>query len=328
MVPSFRVPRRALVRNRGRPGARSPVGGQSPFIALPIHRTHDPCASLDPDMLPSLDSLREELALSSLCHLFEAVLHPCLEEGFPRHQLHPFPSPIVVESGGRRLVMPEARLGCLFHLTRHSPLSLCEEEQAWLRRHPVVETLLLVMPVAEGARMVSHRTCGLQEAERLLLDLMEARERVLIASVSHRRRVHGQIVVRHQPVALLDPTGVVHWLHPAAPRFGLIRAPFPTSQDHRRLDAWEEAPTDWAKLQVVEEAKLPRWYHEAREALKAQGESDPVFDAMLDLQRSALAHAAGRAAVEKLRATAQEFLSDFERWFGEGGLLPRPGVLG
>ena len=346
--------RNALVRNRGRPAM---VASGAALISLSCgspghppqedisrlfdanHTRHRPAPSRPGrdrvlsifhgvPMRPTPESIRETYAISGLCHLFEATLHPCLEEGFPRHQLHYLPSPVVLENHGRKVILPDPQLGCLFSLRRFGPLNLPPEELAALERKPLFESFLLAMPVGDACVVMPMRTRFMQASEHLFLDFMEQCERVLLVAISHRRRIHGQVIVRHQPVALLDLTGKMRWLHPAAHRFGLIKQAFPASQRHRLLDPWDPDFIDWAELREASEDELPQWYHEAREALRDQGKEDPVTDALLGFQAgSLLAAAAGKEALERLQSTAKAFLTDFEQFFGQGGLLPAPGVL-
>lgn len=62
------------------------------------------------------EALRGQFTISKLCQVFAAKLHSCMEEGFPRHQIHYFPSPVILEDGGKKLILPEPQFGCIFGL--------------------------------------------------------------------------------------------------------------------------------------------------------------------------------------------------------------------
>jgi len=73
---------------------------------------------------------------------------------------------------------------------------------------------------------------------------------------------------------------------------------------------------------------LPPWYHQAREALDRSSPNDPLVDAFLDIQETTLLQCAIEAeAEERLQFAAQEFLAEFESYFGMGGLFPEPGII-
>lgn len=275
-----------------------------------------------------LEALRSRLAISQLCQVFEATLHSCIEEGFPRHQLHYMPSPIIIEEAGRKVILPEPQVACLYGLTRHSPLKIPAEDEAAFARRPPFESLLLTMPVSIGPLVLPQRTRVLREAEGLMLDLMEQKERSILVTVSHRRLVHGRLLVRHQPAALCSREGKVIWLHPAAQRFGLLQAPFPRSQRQRNIDTPEQYAREQAELSHLDEEGLPAWYFEARQAIIPAGEEDPIAEALLGIQvRSLIEVNNEKEAKQRLLAASQTFLSEFEALFGMGGLLPQPGLL-
>jgi len=279
-------------------------------------------------MDPVPEALRGSFKISQLCQVFEATLHLCMEEGFPRHQLHYFPSPVILEDCGRKLILPEPQLGCIFGLTRFSPLNIPNEDRVAFAHRPPFETLFLAMPVSEGKRIISQRTRFLQESENQFLDLQESRERIFIVAASHRRLIHGRIMVRHQPAALFGSDGKILWLHPAAPRFGLLQVGFPRSQQQRHLDSPNARAQEHTQFQTHDEAGLPAWYGEVRQNMREDGEDDPMTDALLGLQaRSLLQVSIEKEAEERMRAIAQEFLFDFETFFGMGGLMPVPGIL-
>lgn len=273
-------------------------------------------------------ALRNHFAISQLCQVFEAVLQFSLEEGFPRHQLHYLASPIVLEEGGRRIVLPDPQLGCIYEVSRLGPLNIPEEDRILFARRPPFESLLLAMTISDGTKLITQRTRFLQESERLFLDLAERGDHIFVVGVSHRRLIHGRIVVRHQPAALFDLLGKRLWLHPAGPRFGLIKANFSRSQKHRLLDPAGPRLRDRSEFLELDQNGMPTWVEEARQALREEGEEDPVTDAFLESQgRSMLQVSIEEEAMERMQIIAQDFLADFERFFGMGGLLPVPGIL-
>lgn len=275
-----------------------------------------------------LEELRSRFAISQLCQVFEATLHLCLEEGFPRHQLHYMPSPIILEEAGRKVILPEPQVGCLYGLTRYSPLKIPVEDETAFARNPPFESLLLAMPISDGPKLMAQRTRLLQESERLFLDLAEQGDRVVVVCISHRRLIHRRIVLRHQPAALFDLSSKLLWLHPAGPQFGLVAAIFPRSQRHRHLAPAHSRPQERSAFLKHDEEGLPAWVDEARQALREDGEEDPVTDAFLEYQgRNLLQISLVEEAEERMHSLAQSFLADFERYFGAGGLMPMPGHL-
>jgi hypothetical protein len=274
------------------------------------------------------EALRGQFKISQLGQVFEATLHLCMEEGFPRHQLHYLPSPLIPDDRQQMLVLPDAQVACIFGLTRFSSLNIPTADQAAFTRKPPYESLYLTLPVSELGKANQRRIRFLQEAENLFLDLAERKDRVFVESISHRRLVHGRVVVRHQPVALFNPSGKVIWLHPEALRFGLIDAEFPRSQKCRQLGRPAIHIRNQPEFKALDEEGLPVWYYEARQSLHEAGKDDLMAEALIGLQAQSLLQVSiEQEAEDQLRTVAQEFLTDFETYFGMGGLMPMPGIL-
>lgn len=219
-------------------------------------------------------------------------------------------------------------MACIFGLTRFSSLNIPAADQAAFTRKPPYESLYLTLPVSELGKANQRRIRFLQEAENLFLDLAERKDRVFVESISHRRLVHGRVVVRHQPVAIFNSSGKLLWLHPEALRFGLIDAEFPRSQKCRQLDRPAIHIRNQPEFKALDEEGLPVWYYEARQRLHEAGKDDLMAEALIGLQAQSLLQVSIEQEVEdQLRSVAQEFLTDFETYFGMGGLMPMPGIL-
>jgi len=272
--------------------------------------------------------IRKQFRISKLCQVFQGVLGPCTEEGFVRHRLHTLPSVAIVDNHGRDLIVPYPQLACILGLTRQSPLDIPRQDLRAFSRQPPFEALYLAMGVGESPKVIPQRTRLLQEAEQFFLDLMEQNIPIFVVAISHRRLIHGRIVVRHQPACILDLDGRTLWLHPAALIFGLIEVAFPRSQRQRQLGPVFCRERDPMALARQDDDGIPQWHHQAREAVNRSALDDPLADAFMDLEAKTILQCAVEAeAEERLLFAAQEFLAGFESYFGMGGLFPEPGTL-
>lgn len=275
--------------------------------------------------------LRQKFRISTLCQIFEVTLHPCWEEGFPRHHVHRLPTQVVIESKGHLGVDLDPQMGVVLHVMRHTVL-LPLVNDPLLKSHPTPpESIYFAMPV--GTPLLVQRTLLMQEASRVFIDLSQDETRVVLVAISHRRLINRHLVIRHCPVALASHEGDLLWLHPAGPNYGLIRAPFPKAQRRRTLGPKLPLKRDPDFFNEMDDATgLPTMYAYAQECLKAAQEADekeePVFAAVLDFQaQSLIRRSIAEDAETAITIATQQFLRGFESFFGMGGLFPEPGHL-
>lgn len=275
--------------------------------------------------------LRQKFRISTLCQIFEVTLHPCWEEGFPRHHVHHLPTQVVIESKGHLGVDLDPQMGVVLHVMRHTVLLPLVNDPLLKSPPTPPESIYFAMPV--GTPLLVQRTLLMQEASRVFIDLSQDETRVVLVAISHRRLINRHLVIRHCPVALAGREGDLLWLHPAGPNYGLIRAPFPKAQRRRTLGPKLPLKRDPDFFNEMDDATgLPTMYAYAKECLKAAQEADekeePVFASVLDFQaQSLIRRAIAEDAETAITLATQQFLRGFESFFGMGGLIPEPGHL-
>jgi hypothetical protein len=279
-------------------------------------------------MQSGFTDLQKQYRISDLCQTMEATLHPCWEEGFPRHDVHRLPFPVVVECRGQLGADLDPQMAVVFELTRHTVLPILRDTPEISHLSPP-ESLYLAMEV--GSPLLPQRTRLLREASSIFMDLAQEAQKILLVAISHRRLVNRTLIIRHCPVALFEMQGQPLWLHPAGQEYGLIRAPFPERQHQRILGPRKALLRRPETLNQMDDATgLPAFYAYAKQCVRAadEGEEDPVVAAVLDYQaQSLLQMAIVQEAEDALKLSTQQFLRGFESFFGMGGLMPRPGVL-
>jgi hypothetical protein len=279
-------------------------------------------------MAPLPKTFRSHAGISDLCTVFHARLHHCWEEGVPRHRLHRPCQPIVIDEKGRIAPDIDVHLTVVLGLERYSPLHDFMEEDLRTLKMPPFESLFLDIPI-EDPRDPTRAAFMRESAERFL-DLAEAGAPVLVVAMTHRRRIGGSIVLRHYPVAVFDNEGALEWVHPAGPAYGLIRPGFPAHQQIRRLGRRRGGTIDLNGLSRLDpETGLPVWFRQARDQLITDhGIQYPAFEEVIGLEaESLLVCSFARDAEHALREATVRYLRGFERFFGQGGLDPVPGVL-
>jgi hypothetical protein len=193
---------------------------------------------------------------------------------------------------------------------------------------PPFETVMLEIPVDDATR--SFRMLLLDELANLLLELMEQGKEMKIVAISHRRLIHGNLILRHHLVALFDQMDTLYWRHPAASEYGLIRRGFPARQRVRRLGAVcrNRAPSDIPR-RLDPATGLPAWYLFALERLREQLPHDACnFASVIQfLAEQRLELGLAGDLDQAMRDATQDFFHGFETFFGMGGLQPTPTIL-
>lgn len=228
--------------------------------------------------------LQKKYRISDLCRTMEATLHPCWEEGFPLHDVHRLPYPMVIEHKGQLGADMDPKMAVIFELTRHTMLPQ-RRDTPEISHLSAPEFLYLAMEV--GSPLLPQRTRLLREASSIFMDLAQECARIVLVAISHRRLVHKALIIRHCPVALFEMQGKPLWLHPAAQECGLIRAPFPEGQHQRILGPGKAFPRRPERLNQMDDSTgLPAFYVFAKQCMKAadEGEYDPVLAAVLEYQ--------------------------------------------
>ena len=279
-------------------------------------------------MQSEFSEFSKKYRISGICQTMLATIHPCWEEGFPRHDVHRLPYPVVVEAKGQLGAELKPQMAVVMEVTRHTVLPLLRDTPGISHLSPP-ESMYLAMDV--GSPLLPQRTRLLREASSLFMDIAQEAHKIVFVAISHRRLVNRTLIIRHCPVALFEVHGQPLWLHPAAQEYGLIRAPFPEGQRQRILGPRKALLRRPEHLNQMDDATgLPAFYAYAKQCLKAveEGEEEPVVGAVLDyLAQSLLQMAIVQEADEALILSTQQFLRGFESFFGMGGLMPRPGVL-
>ena len=275
--------------------------------------------------------LQKKFRISRLCQIFEVTLHPCWEEGFPRHHVHRLPTQVVIEPKGHLGVDLDPQMAVVLHLTRHTVLLPLANDFLFKAHPKPSESIYFAMPI--GSPLLVQRTQRLQEASQIFIELAQEETRVILVAISHRRLINRHLVIRHCPVALMSSKGELLWLHPAGPNYGLINAPFPRRQRSRTLGPKLPLKRDPDFFNDMDDATgLPTMYAYAKEYLNAAQEADekeePVFAAVLEFQaQSLIRRSIAEDAETAITIATQQFLRGFESFFGMGGLLPEPGHL-
>lgn len=279
-------------------------------------------------MTPFPKTFVAHAGLSSLCTVFHARLIPCWEEGIARHFAHRLCQQVVLDAQGRLAPDVDVHLAVVFGLERFSPLRDYMEEELRTLKEPPFESLYLDMPL--GNLRDSMRPRFMEESSNRLLGLSDAGVPVILAAVSHRRRIGTALVIRHYPVAVFDAEGGLEWVHPAGHAYGLIRSEFPHHQRIRSLGRRLRRTLDPHGLRGLdEETGLPRWYRFARDQLIANdGIECPSLEEVISFDTAwRLLHSLASDAEQTMREATLSYLRGFESFFGCGGLHPKPGVL-
>jgi len=273
-------------------------------------------------------TFRDHCRISELCPIFDAVLSTNPEEGIDRHFVHQLPHSIVLDEKGNLEPSTDLHLAVVMGLKRSSNLLPHMEKDLSRLPYRPSESLYLALPVSNSVLRV--RTRLLDEASKLFIDLAEAGTPLKIVAISHRRLIHGAIVIRHYPVAIFDHSGSLLWVHPAGHSYGLIRFGFPESQKALTLGPKTRASRTPEMLRRLDdETGLPLWYRDAKEHLKElQDGEEPLYRAVMDFQAQIMAHQSFVENDEQaLLSATWQFLAGFETFFGQGGLMPEPGRL-
>lgn len=279
-------------------------------------------------MTPFPKTFAAHAGISSLCTVFRARLIPCWEEGIARHFVHRLCHQVVVDEQGRLAPDVDVHLAVVFGLERLSPLRDDMEKELRKLKEPPFESLYLDMPLENSRDPMRPRF--LAESSDRLLGLSDSGVPIILAAVSHRRRIGTSLVVRHYPVAVFDTEGAVEWVHPAGYAYGLVRPEFPPHQKVRRLGRRSRRKQDPYGLRGLdEETGLPRWYRFARDQLiEMDGIENPSLDEVISFDAAwRLHHALVSDAEQAMREATLSYLHGFESFFGCGGLHPAPGVL-
>lgn len=273
-------------------------------------------------------TFRNHARISSLCPVFDATLRLLSEEGIALHHVHERPLPVVATLSGSLRPRVDRRLAVILGVHRTSPLLPHMELDLQGLVAPPQETLFLEIPV--GPRTLRTRTRLAQEASDIFVGLAEAELAVKVVSFSHRREVHGSLVVRHYPVAVFDRAGTLLWKHPAAPAYGLIRGGFPTTQTVRSLGPLRDRlrPEDLHR-RLDDGSGLPTWYRFACDRLQDEHPDAIVSFADVIQHQAELWLASGLETNldRALQEATQDYLRGFEIFFGMGGLHPTPTLL-
>ena len=279
-------------------------------------------------MNPLPKTFSTHAGLSSLCTVFHARIFPCWEEGVARHFVHRLSHQVVIDERGKMAPDVDVHLGVVFGLDRFSPLREDMEQGLHKLKVPPFESLYLAMPL--GERRDPTRARFMEESSDHLLDIAGTGATVILAAISHRRRIGSSLVIRHYPVALFDATGALEWVHPAGPAYGLARPEFPPQQRIRSLGRRYRRNHDPHGMKGLdEETGLPRWYRFACDQLLAnEGIERPSMEEVIAFDTAwRLLHSLASDAEQAMRDASLSYLRGFECFFGCGGLHPTPGVL-
>jgi len=269
-------------------------------------------------------TFRRDCRISELCPIFDCTLAPVYEEGIPLHFLHERPMLIVVDERGGLRPRTDRHLAVIFEIQRTSELLPHMEKDLALLPTAPFESLYLSLP---GDRPdLSLAPTVLAEASTILLSLAEAQTPIRVVAVSHRRWVHGSVILRHFLVAVFDASGDLLWVHPAAAPYGLIRPGFPAAQQARMLG--RRSPTWRPEARRLDpQTGLPGWFRFAADQVRTEAlDPDLPFVEVMDHQtdmwvRLTLAEDEEQARIKATR----ELLAGFELFFGAGGLRPEVG---
>lgn len=163
---------------------------------------------------------------SPLCRAFNAMPQLLWQEGFPLHRPHALPGPILFEHQNQdEATLPPPAIAVTFALE-----GVPSAEWGPHAAH----TLHLALPADEDTLEI--RVAVLQEFSELLMDMADRGILCRFVVVSTPADVYGATVIRHAPVAVLEPdSGEPLWVHPSAESFDLLDCPFPDSQRARKL---------------------------------------------------------------------------------------------
>lgn len=279
-------------------------------------------------MSRSAQTFRRHARISELCPVFDATLHLLHEEGTPLHQVHERPVQVVANPNGSLCPRVDRRVGVILGVGRRSALLPHMEADLQKCPAPPWESLFLELPL--GDRTLRPRIRLAQEASDLLTGLAEAGQVVKIVAISHRRAIHGSVVLRHYPAALFDLSGTLLWTHPAAPAYGLIRHGFPAAQKMRALGPLRRRlhPQD-LRRRLDDATGLPSWYRFAFERLREEHPTEKVGFADVIHHQAELwvAHGLAKSLEGAMQEAGQDYLRAFEIFFGMGGLRPMPSLL-
>lgn len=279
-------------------------------------------------MLHHGSALRTQARISNLCTVFTASLHPLWEEGIPLHHPHQRPCLLDPQHHEQARQLTDCHLGVVCAVKRTTPLnSYMEESLRGLKTTPF-ETVMLELPIDEATRSIRMRM--LDELANLLLELMEQGREMTIVAVSHRREIHGSLILRHHLVALFDHEETLYWRHPAASEYGLIRHGCPASQRVRNLGTASEHHKLSDIPRCLDSATgLPARYLFARENLREQTaqETSDFASVIQSLARQQLDLELVGDLDQSLREATQDYIHGFETYFGMGGLQPTPTIL-
>lgn len=161
-----------------------------------------------------------------LCRAFNAMPLLLWQEGFPLHLPHALPGPILSEHQKQdQAILPSPTVAVTFALE-----GVPSAEWGPHAAH----TLHLALPADEDT--VEIRVAVLQEFSELLVDMADRGILCRFVVVSTPVEVYGATVIRHTPVAVLDPDSEEPlWVHPSAESFDLLDCPFPDAQWARKL---------------------------------------------------------------------------------------------
>lgn len=270
-----------------------------------------------------ITSFRKTHQINPECRVLQARLQPAISHGCPLSLPHFLPTPLRIQEDGSLEAFAEDRLGIEYQaeLLPEGPLGAENElDRDGLR------SCLLSLELPSGLPFQCERALVLREVASILAALELEGSPCVVVGLCQDVEEYGQRFVRCQPMAVFAEDLVPLWIHPAAPRFGLIQGGWPVRQSHRALGERKDW-TGWTPVIPAHYADpatgLPGWYARGLDEL-------PIADAPFLERHRALIHHYGevlrtQGEVEALPAGFQRAQQEFEeamgRFFG-----PRPGL--
>ena len=108
-------------------------------------------------MTQTIDNLRQRCNISSLCTVFEATLHPCQEEGVPRHFVHELPRLVVLDDRGVIQPSTDRMFGVVVGIRRSSVLLPHMEEDLRRLGYRPTESIYLALVAGDPVIRVRMR---------------------------------------------------------------------------------------------------------------------------------------------------------------------------
>lgn len=207
-----------------------------------------------------MTSFRKTHLITPECRILQARLHPVFNNGCCLSLPHYLPTPLHIQEDGSLDAFAEDRLGIEYRaeLLPEGPLG-SGTECAGDASGP----FLLSLELPSGLPFQCERALVLREAASILAALEHGGIPGVIVGTCQEVEAYGQRFVRCRPVAVFAEDLVPLWIHPAAPRFGLIHCDWPVQQAHRALGEGKDW-TEWTPVIPAHYADpatgLPGWY--------------------------------------------------------------------